>query len=74
MTGDFLLVGAVLCGLFAIPSFISSFSDRRRPILAGGLALVSAIFAAWAVRVSPEGLTFEEIPLAFIRVIAVILN
>ncbi len=73
MSTDLALVLGILIAIFSIPSIISAFSDRRVPrasavtvIIAGGLVL-------YAVQNKPGGYSLEDIPNAFIEIVADVL-
>lgn len=64
-----LVLGIVIVG-FSIPSILGAFSDRRSPrtaaiaiMIGGGLILIAATQ-------KPEGYSIEDVPAAFVRVVA----
>ena len=74
MTGDYFMAAAVISGLLAIPSLLSSFADGRRPVMALILACLCIGFGFVAWRMTPGGYQIYDIPDVFIRVIARIMN
>ncbi|KAF0676446.1 hypothetical protein PMES_01178 [Profundibacterium mesophilum KAUST100406-0324] len=60
--------------LLAIPSFLSAFSDSRPPRLAALLLVLAALLVYDAVRRAPEGYGIGDLPDAFLRVVAMIVN
>jgi hypothetical protein len=64
-----LILGLVLC-VFAIPSIISAFSDRRAPRVATLVLMAGGAMVVWAIQNKPGGYQLEEIPDIFVRVVA----
>ena len=74
MTNDIYLVVGIVVLVFAIPSIVSSFSERRAPRLAAIAVLIGGGLVALAVSQQPGGYTLEGIPQAFTRVIGAMLR
>ncbi|MCM2562196.1 hypothetical protein M8756_08515 [Lutimaribacter sp. EGI FJ00015] len=64
-----LVVGFVLC-VFAIPSIVSAFSDRRAPRVATLVLMAGGGLVVWAIATKPGGYNIEDIPDVFVRVVA----
>ncbi len=69
MTNDIYLVVGIVVLVFAIPSIVSSFSEKRAPRLAAIAVLIGGGLVALAVSQQPGGYRIEDIPHAFTRVI-----
>lgn len=67
-----LVLGVVIAGL-SIPSIISSVGDGRSPIASVLTVLIAAGFIVYAFATHPGGYTLEDIPNAFVRVVARVL-
>lgn len=67
---DLMLIVALVLLVFAIPSIISAFSERRAPRVASLVLLAGGGLLVWAVRSKPGGYRLEEIPEVFISVVA----
>ena len=65
----FLVLGIVIAG-FSIPSVLSSLSDGRAPRTSAVMFLISGGCILYAIQTHPGGYTLQEIPDAFVRVIA----
>ncbi|MFK7877588.1 MAG: hypothetical protein AB8B71_17725 [Paracoccaceae bacterium] len=74
MQPDFYLVGGLILAALAIPSIISALSDRRPPRMSAILVVVAGSTIIYALQTQPGGYTFSEIPDAFVRVFAEIIN
>lgn len=74
MSNDIYLVVGIIVAVLALPSVVSSLSDRRAPRAAAILILIGGGLIALAVTQQPGGYTLEEIPHVFARVIADIIN
>lgn len=70
MDPDLLFVAGLVLVLFAIPSMIGAYADRRFPRWALIVAVVGAACLAWAFNLSTQGYTLVEVPEVFIRVFA----
>ncbi len=70
MTQDiYLVIGILLVGA-SIPSMFGALADRRTPRLAAILIAIGGSLILLALNQKPGGYTFDDIPGAFIRVIA----
>ena len=65
----FLVVGIIIAG-FAIPSILGAFAERRTPRVAAIAILVGGSLILLAISQKPGGYTLEDVPQAFIRVVA----
>ena len=65
----FLVLGIVIAG-FAIPSILSSLSDGRAPRASAVTILIAGGCILYAIQAQPGGYTLQEVPDAFVRVIA----
>ncbi|MDF0602674.1 hypothetical protein P1J78_18195 [Psychromarinibacter sp. C21-152] len=63
----FLVIGILVCG-FSIPALLGALADRRRPWVAGIVILIGAGLAG--VALSQQSYALEEVPEAFVRVVA----
>ncbi|SDN86706.1 hypothetical protein SAMN05216196_102380 [Lutimaribacter pacificus] len=63
------ITGLVLC-VFAIPSIVSAFSDRRAPRVATLVLMAGGAMVVWAIQSQPGGYRIEDIPDVFVRVLA----
>ena len=69
MAADLTLVAGLFFGAFAITSLLTAWIELRWPIRAlvfGGLSAV-LLYEAQAMR--PDGITFDDVPQAFMRLI-----
>lgn len=64
-----LVLGIVIAG-FSIPSILSAFSDRRAPRASALTVLIAGGLILYAIQNNPGGYSLEEIPDAFVRVVA----
>jgi hypothetical protein len=70
MSTDLALVMGIVIGMFSIPSAISAFSDRRVPRASAVTIIIAGALILYAVQNKAGGYRFEDIPNAFIEVIA----
>ena len=70
MDSDLLLILGLVLGGLAIPSFLSAFSDGRRPVVAAALFLLSVACIWYAAHSRPGGYSLREVPDVFFHVIA----
>ena len=68
-----LVMGIVIAG-FSIPSIMSALTERRVPRASALTVLIAGGLILWALRTRPGGYTLAEIPEAFIRIVAQIIN
>lgn len=74
MDADLLLVIGVVLGALSIPSFLNGFVESRLPRIAVLLVVAAVALIVLAVMTHPGGYAVDDVPEAFIRVIARILN
>ncbi|MBZ4023870.1 hypothetical protein CKO11_15565 [Rhodobacter sp. TJ_12] len=74
MDADLYLVLGIIVAAFAIPAVISAFADSRPPRAAAIAVLVGGGLILLAFIAHPGGYTPGQIPEAFARVIARLLN
>ncbi len=72
-TDLFLVIGLLLAGL-SVPSLLSAYADARAPRAASILVLIGGTLIVVALTQKPGGYTFADIPQAFLRVIARVVN
>ncbi|KMW60592.1 hypothetical protein AIOL_000756 [Candidatus Rhodobacter oscarellae] len=65
----FLVFGIIIAG-FAIPSMMGAFADRRPPRASAIAILVGGSMILIALSQKPGGYTLNDVPEAFIRVVA----
>ncbi len=70
LTQDLILVIGIIVAGLAIPSILGSMAERRSPRTAAIAILVGGSLILIAFSQRPGGYTLEEIPEAFIRVVA----
>ena len=70
MTTDLALVLGIVIAAFSIPSILSAFSDRRAPRASVITILIAGALVLYAIQTKPGGYTLEDVPNAFIRVVA----
>ncbi len=74
MDSDLALVIGLVIAVFSIPSVISAFSDGRAPRVAAFALIAGGALAAWAVTQKPGGYTVNDVPQAFVKVVARYIN
>lgn len=74
MTPDLALVIGVIAGGLAFMSLVSAYSESEPPRMAALLGLLSGIMILFAVSQSPIGYTVHDVPGAFGRVFAGLIN
>ncbi|WP_371224626.1 hypothetical protein [Roseovarius sp. 2305UL8-3] len=70
MDTDIILVIGVLLGVFSIPSILSAISEGRAPRVAAFTIIASGVLILYAINSHPGGYTLEDVPGAFVRVVA----
>lgn len=73
MNSDLYLVIGLILGVFAIPSIVSSFSDRRAPRVAAFVLVAAGCLVIYAIQKKPGGYAIKDIPAAFVRVVGAFL-
>ena len=67
------MLGLVL-GVFSIPAIFSAVSEGRTPRIAAFVVIAAGCLVVWAFTKKPGGYTIEDIPNAFVRVVAEIIR
>ena len=70
MNSDLLLVIGLILGVFSVPSIISSLSDGRAPRVAAFTLIAAGSLVVYAIQTRPGGYELQDIPAAFVRVLA----
>jgi hypothetical protein len=70
MDADLALVIGLILAVFSVPAILSAFSDGRAPRVAALALIGGGALIVWALWSKPGGYAIEEIPDAFIRVVA----
>ncbi len=70
MDSDLFLVIGIIMGGFAIPALLSAFSESRAPRVGAILVMLSCGLIVVAVLNKPSGYRLDEVPGAFVRVVA----
>ncbi len=74
MNTDIALVTGLILLVLSIPAIFSAFSEGRAPRVAAVVMVIGGGLVVWAFNQKPGGFTFEEIPNAIVRVVAMVLN
>ena len=74
MQTDIFLVVGILLGVLAIPSLLNAFTESRFPRVSLSVTALGAGLVALAVTQRPSGYSIDEVPAAFVRVFARVLN
>lgn len=74
MQSDLSLVVGLVLAVFAVPSIVSSLSDGRAPRVAIITVLVAGGLVLYALQSNPGGYALTDVPEAFVRVVAQIIN
>lgn len=72
MDPDVLMVVGVVLGVFSVPSILSAISEGRAPRVAAFTIISSGALIVWAISIRPY--TLDDIPAAFVRVMAKFLS
>lgn len=70
MDPDLALVIGIILAVFSVPSVLSAFSEGRAPRVAAFTIVASGALILWSLSSQPEGYRIQDIPDAFVRVIA----
>jgi len=70
MNSDLILVTGIVLAVLSVPSMLSAISDSRPPRVAALVAVLAGGLIVWAVQSRPGGYTLNDIPRAFVRVVA----
>jgi hypothetical protein len=71
---DFIFVLGLLIALFGVPSFVSSYADKRRPTQAFLIFLIGGGMVFYATVMNPGVYTLSTIDDTILKVIGWILN
>ena len=74
MDNDLVLVLGVLIGGFSIPMILSAYAESRPPRAGTVLFVIGAGLIVAAIVLHPTGYQFSDLPDAFVRVIARVIN
>ncbi|NDU99421.1 hypothetical protein [Pseudoroseicyclus tamaricis] len=74
MDADLTFVIGVVIGLLSIPSLFGGLMDRRVPIMALVMLVLSAGLIAYAATQNPGAYSIQTVPDAFVRVIGDVIN
>lgn len=70
MDPDLALVIGIILAVFSVPSVLSAFSEGRAPRVAAFTIVAAGALILWSLSSQPEGYRIQDIPDAFVRVIA----
>ncbi|SPH19852.1 hypothetical protein ASD8599_00592 [Ascidiaceihabitans donghaensis] len=73
MEPDIALVAGIIVAIFAIPSMLSALTDRRAPRASAITILIAGGLIIYAIQTKPNGYSLQDVPNAFVRVVAQIL-
>ena len=74
MDTDVALVVGVIAGGLAFMSLVSAYSESEPPRMAALLGLVAGVMILFAVSQNPSGYSMGDVPGAFTRVFAKVMN
>ena len=69
----FLIIGLILT-VFSIPAMLSAFVDGRAPRASAIVLLIGGALVWLAIEQKPGGYTIQDIPEAFVRVVALVVR
>ena len=70
MDPDLTLVIGIVLGVFSVPSILSALSEGRAPRVAAFTIIASGALILWAISSHPGGYSLNDVPGAFVRVVA----
>lgn len=70
MDPDTLLVLGIIVAGFSVPSILSAISDGRAPRASALTILIAGGLILFAIQTHPGGYTLQDVPDAFVRVVA----
>lgn len=70
MDPDTLLVLGIIVAGFSVPSILSAISDGRAPRASALTMLIAGGLILFAIQTHPGGYTLQDVPDAFVRVVA----
>lgn len=71
---DLIFVLGIVIGVFALPSMVSAFSERRAPRVAALFIMISGMMVTYAVHMREEPYVLEQLDNVFVSVVARYLN
>lgn len=74
MQADLIMVIGVMIIFFAVPAFVSAWSEKEAPRFAALFAFIGAALCFYATTVKPGGFPLSDVPMAFVNVVAQILR
>lgn len=74
MDTDLILVVGVILGVFSVPSILSAISEGRAPRVAAFTIIASGALILYAINKHPGGYALNDVPGAFVRVVATFVN
>lgn len=74
MTADLYLVTGIILALLAIPSVFSAIMDGHPPRVATLVLMAAGVLIILAIKERPGGYTLEDVPNAFVRVVAQVIR
>ncbi|QIE46579.1 hypothetical protein G5B38_14200 [Pseudohalocynthiibacter aestuariivivens] len=74
MNTDLILVIGIVLMVFSVPSIVSAFSEGRAPRVAAVVLIAAGCLVVYAIQQTPGEFRVEEIPNAFVRVVASIIR
>jgi hypothetical protein len=70
MESDLALVAGIVIAGFSIPSMLSALTDRRAPRASAVTVLIAGGLIIYGIRTHPGGYSLQDVPAAFVRVVA----
>ena len=67
---DLMLVIGIIVAGFSVPSILGAMAEKRSPRVGAIAILVGGSLILLAISQRPGGYTFEDVPAAFVRVVA----
>jgi hypothetical protein len=74
MSTDIALVVGTITGALALVAVLTALIEGRRPRVAALVVVMSGGLILWGAGASADGFQWDDVPNAFVRVIAEILN
>lgn len=70
MDPDVILVTGIVLAVMSLPAMLSAFADGRAPRMAMIVGVIAGGMIVWAAQTHPPGYNLEDVPRAFVRVVA----